>query len=530
MLYERPLAACTRCGENILKARYDLQMLRETNWIEKVKQREPGLWRYHELLPLHSTDNIVSLGEGGTPLLHARNLGMMLGLKNLYIKDERQGPTHSFKDRQASVAISVMREQGIGEAVLASTGNVAIAYSAYAARAGIKMWAFLTSMVPGEKMREAAIYGGEVIKVTGTYDQAKIVAESFARSKGLYMDKGIKSIAAVESMKTLAFEIAQQLNWRTPDWFIQAVSGGMGPIGVAKGFEELIALGLVDRMPALGIVQAAGCAPMINAYKGGRRVATPVENPQTLVATLSTGNPGRSYELLFDLINEHGGTMEDATDEETFNALRLLARTEGLSVEPATAVAFAGLIKLARRGIIKQDELIVINCSGHTFPVEKHILGDEYARNLDVSAQAHRISLPEEGLLSALEQMEERIHRIVVIEDNPDAGRLISRILKIQGRYEVHVASGGADGVVMVDRIKPDLVITDLMMPDVDGFSVINALKSDPNTATIPIIVLTAKELTVYERERLSGQIESLLQKGSFMDEQLLQSIIDALR
>lgn len=394
MFYERPLAACSRCGENILKARYDLQMLRETGWIEKVKQREKGLWRYHELLPLHNTENIVSLGEGGTPLLHARNLGMMLGLKNLYIKDERQGPTHSFKDRQASVAISVMREQGIGEAVLASTGNVAIAYSAYAARAGIKIWAFLTSMVPGEKMREAAIYGGEVIKVTGTYDQAKIVAESFARSKGLYMDKGIKSIAAVESMKTLAYEIAQQLDWRSPDWFIQAVSGGMGPLGVAKGFEELIELGLVDRMPALGIVQASGCAPMINAYKGGRRVATPVENPQTLVATLSTGNPGRSYELLFDLINEHGGTMEDATDEETFNALRLLARTEGLSVEPATAVAFAGLIKLARRGIIKQDELVVINCSGHTFPVEKHILGDEFARHLDVSAQAHRILAP----------------------------------------------------------------------------------------------------------------------------------------
>jgi threonine synthase len=255
-----------------------------------------------------------------------------------------------------------------------------------------------------------------------------------------------------------------------------------------------------------------------------------VESPQTVIATLSTGNPGRSYQLLFDTISQHGGAMEDATDEEAFEALRLLARTEGISVEPATAVAFAGLIKLAQRGFLRPDAVVVINCSGHTFSVEKQILGDQYARLVDVSAQTQRISLPEEGLLAALEQMEERIRRVVVIEDNPDAGRLIGRILKMQGNYEVHLASGGAEGVVLVEQVLPDLVITDLMMPDIDGFSVIDALKSDSHTAGIPIIVLTAKELTVHERERLSGKIESLLQKGSFMDEELLQSIVDALR
>ncbi len=528
--YTRPMAACPECGENILKARYDLDYLRETRWIERIAEREPGLWRYHELLPIYDTRNIVSLGEGWTPLLHARNLGMMIGLKNLYIKDERQGPTASFKDRQASVAISAMREQGINEAVVASTGNVAIAYSAYAARAGIKMWTFLTSMVPGEKMRECAIYGGEVIKVTGTYDQAKVVAASFADSKGLFLDRGIKSIAAVESMKTMAFEMVEQLGWRSPDWFIQSVSGGMGPIGVAKGFEELIALGVVDKMPALGVVQSQGCAPMVRAFKNGQRVATPVENPQTVIATLSTGNPGRAYELLYDLIGQNGGSMEDASDEEAFNATRLLARTEGLSVEPATAVAFAGLFKMARRGIIKPDEIVVINCSGHTFPVETQILGDRFAHLVDVSEQGARISVPEEGLLSALEQMEEAIRRVVVIEDNPDAGRLISRILQARGNYEVHLADGGAEGIVLVERVHPDLVITDLMMPDIDGFKIIDALKADENTRHIPIIVLTAKELTVQERERLNGQIESLLQKGSFMDEDLLQSIVDALK
>ncbi|MFQ3537096.1 MAG: threonine synthase [Aggregatilineales bacterium] len=527
--YDRPLSACPKCGESILRARYDLAALRRSGWIDKVMAREAGLWRYHELLPLYETQNIVSLGEGGTPLLQARNLGMLLGLKHLYIKDERQGPTASFKDRQASVAISVMRERGIREAVVASTGNVAIAYSAFAARAGIKLWAFLTSMVPGEKMREAALYGGEVIKVTGTYDHTKVVANGFAKQRGLYVDRGIKSIAAVESMKTMAFEIAQQLGWRSPDWFIQAVSGGMGPIGVAKGFEELIELGLADKIPALGVIQSAGCAPMVRAFKNGRTVATPVEDPQTVIATLSTGDPGRAYEQLNNLIIAHGGTMEEATDEEAFNALRLVARTEGLSVEPATAVAFAGLIKLARRGIIKPDQLVVINCSGHTFPVEKQILGDQFARSVDVSEQSGKISLPAEGLLAALEQMETTARRVVVIEDNTDAGRLIERILKMRGNYEVHLANGGAEGVVLVERLKPDVVITDLMMPDIDGFSVIDALKADPNTAHIPIIVLTAKELTAHERLRLNGQIERLLQKGSFMDEDLLQSIVKAL-
>lgn len=527
--FEQPLAACPRCGENILEAKYDLAALRESGWLESLKGRPPGLWRYHELLPIYKTENIVSLGEGSTPLIKAENLGAMLGLKNLYIKDERQGPTGSFKDRQASVAVSVMRERGIHEAVVASTGNVAIAYSAFAARAGIKMWAFLTSLVPGEKMREVAIYGGEVIKVTGTYDQTKIVANRFAQSKNLYVDRGIKSIAAVESMKTMAYEIAEQLGWRTPDWFIQAVSGGMGPLGVVKGFRELQELGAIDRLPSIGIIQSSGCAPMVNAFKQNARVAVPVENPETIIATLSTGDPGRAYQLLYDIIQQNGGDMESATDEEAFNATRILARTEGLSVEPATAVAFAGLFKLVRSGAIKPDEVVVINCSGHTFPVETQILGDQYARNIDVSRVGGAPRLPEEGLLSALEQMEAAVKSIVIVEDNQDAARLIQRILTTRRDYETHLAFNGQEGIALIKQVHPDLVITDLMMPGVDGFSIIEAMKADEALRTIPVIVITAKELTIKERERLSGHVNSLLQKGTFLNEDLLQSIVKAL-
>ncbi len=151
------------------------------------------------------------MGEGGTPLFPASNLGMMLGLNHLYIKDERQGPTASFKDRQAAVTMAALKEAGVTEAVVASTGNVAIAYSAYGARAGIKIWAFLTSLVPAAKMHEVALYGTQVVKVTSTYDQAKHLAAEFARKQGLYLDRSARSMLNVEAMKTMAYEIAEQL-------------------------------------------------------------------------------------------------------------------------------------------------------------------------------------------------------------------------------------------------------------------------------------------------------------------------------
>ncbi len=529
MPYDRPTPECPKCGENILKAYYDLEPFKEGRWAAAIRERQPNIWRYHELLPLHDTKNIVTMGEGATPLLKVPQLGSMLGLKNLYIKDERQGPTGSFKDRQASVAISVMREMGITEAVVPSTGNVAMAYAAYAARAGIKLWVFLTSLVPGDKMREVALYGAEVIKVTGTYDETKLVANRFAKSKNLYEDRGIKSIAAVESMKTMAYEIAEQLDWRTPDWFIQGVSGGMGPIGVVKGFEELRVMGMVDKVPGIGIVQSSGCAPMVTAWKDRQPIATPVESPTTVIATLSTGNPGRAYQLLWDVMNEYGGTAEYATDEEAFNALRVVARMEGISIEPATGVTFAGLFKLVRSGQIKPDDVVVVNCSGHTFPVEKHILGDQWKRDVDVSPVGGQINLPTEGLLSALEQVRKDVNRVLVIEDTVEAARLVQRVLQARGNFQVDIAYNGAEGLRMVREKRPDLVITDIMMPGMDGFQVIDEINNDDELGDIPIIVLTAKELTAYERERLGGQIEALLQKGSTMDEDLLESILEAL-
>lgn len=534
---DKNISGCPKCGENILEARYDLSELVVDGWLADLKERKAGLWRYHEVLPIYDTQNVVSLGEGGTPLIKSKALAASLGLKNLYIKDERQGPTGSFKDRQATVAISALREMGVDELVVASTGNVAIAYAAYCARAGIKLWAFFPSLAPGDKMREAAVYGAEVIKITGTYDQTKELAARFAKTKGVFLDKGIKSVAAIEAMKTMAYEIAEQLGneleggqrWRSPDWFLQGVSGGMGPIGVGKGFREMVDFDILDKMPAMGIIQSTGCAPMVEAFGRGQRIATPVENPQTIIATLATGNPGRAYELLYDYVDQFGGTFVSATDEEAFNAIRVLARQDGMSVEPATGVTFAGLFKLVRQGIIKPDDVVVVNCSGHTMPVETQILDEQWQRSVDLSQKAKAPVLPEEGLLSALEQMESTVKRIVIVEDNQDAARLISRILQARGGYEVHTANEGGEGIATIRAVRPDLVVTDLMMPGVDGFTLIDAMKSDETMSHIPIVVVTAKELTVKERARLSGQIDLLLQKGSFIDEEFVESLISRL-
>jgi threonine synthase len=535
---DKSVAGCPNCGENILEARYDFGDMNPTEWVAQLKERRNSLWRYHEVLPIYDIDNIVSLGEGSTPLIKSKALAALLGLKHLYIKDERQGPTGSFKDRQATVAISALKEMGVDELVVASTGNVAIAYAAYGARSGIKLRAFFPSLTPGEKMREAALYGAEVIKITGSYDQTKEIAARIAKTKGIFLDRGIKSVAAIEAMKTMAYEIAEQLGeeledgegWRSPDWFLQGVSGGMGPIGVGKGFREMVDFGLLDKMPAMGLIQSAGCAPMVEAFQRGQRIATPNENPQTIIATLATGNPGRAYELLYDYVDEWGGHFIAASDEEAFNATRILARNEGISVEPATGVTFAGLFKLVQEGIIKPDDVVVVNCSGHTLPVETRILGDQWQQTVKVSQNSNMPVLPEEGLLSALEQVEDQVRRIVIVEDNVDAARLIQRILQARGKYEVYLSHDGAQGIDMITNLLPDMVITDLMMPGTDGFTVIDTMKSNPDLAHIPIVVVTAKELTAKERARLNNQVDMLLAKGSSLDEDFIEDIVTRLK
>lgn len=501
---------CERCQNDWLEASYDYAAFKTSVAAGELRDLPWSLWRYAAVLPIAAPAEPLMVG--GTPLHHARRYGATVGHQHIYIKDERYGPTNSFKDRQAALAVAALGAAGNAECVIASTGNAAVAYAAACAAAGIKLWVFMTSMVPEAKLREAALFGAEVIKVSGNYDQTKQIAADFAQTRGIPYDRGANSIPAREAMKTIAYEISEQLGWRAPDWYIQAVSGGLGPLGVARGFDELHAMGLTQRVPALGIVQADGCAPMVHAFKAGLSVATKVV-PTTRIAILSTGDPGKTYTRLWHTTQKAGGAMESVSDEAAFVAMNTLARTEGISVEPATAVAFAGFEKMLQQGQIAPDAVVVINCTGHTFPVDKHVLADEWHITVHVSDDQQ--AAPQEGLEAALENLNERATTVLLIDDNPDDAALVQRILERRKSYRVFRAQNGADGIQQAVQRLPDAIVLDLMMPQVDGFAVLATLKHNPRTKNIPIIVVSAKDITPAERSQLAAQAEAVYQKGS---------------
>jgi len=521
------VAVCAECRSEWLEPHYDYAAFRR-DILRGLPGRPSNLWRYHDVLPVADPLSLDLNSAGGTPLQHSRRYAEMLGMPHLYLKDERHGPTSSFKDRQACVSVAAMLEAGIHECVIASTGNAAVAYAAACARGGIKLWVFMTSLVPQDKLRETALFGAEVVKVSGNYDQTKQIAADFAARRGLHLDRGARSIPARESMKTIAYEIVEQLGWRAPDWYFQSVSGGLGPLGVYHGFQELHAMGLIDRVPALGVIQAEGCAPMVRAFKAGKKAADPV-TPETLIAILSTGDPGKTYTYLWALTQKYGGAMESVGDREAYDSMLKLAKTEGMAVEPAAAVAFAGVEKLAAQGRIRPDELAVINCTGHTFPVEKHVLGDRGAWSVDVHLSEDQKPAPREGLLAALDHLDERATTVLLIDDNPNDALLIRRLLEAKKKYRVFHAADGLDGLAQARQRLPDLIVMDLTMPGLDGFSTLEELRADKRTRDIPVIVVSAKDITAEERRRLSGHIEALYQKGSLSPRAFVDQVVQVL-
>jgi threonine synthase len=295
---------------------------------------------------------------------------------------------------------------------------------------------------------------------------------------------------------------------------------------VYQGFKELLNMGLIDKVPKLAIIQTEGCAPMVNAFKAGKDTAEAII-PQTSIIILSTGDPGKAYTYLWNLTQQFGGVMEAVTDAEAFSAMRTLAKSEGMAVEPATAVAFAGFEKLTNNGVIKSDEMVVINCTGHTFPVEKHVLGDQWA--VDVHLSKDQSPAPREGLQAALEHLDEKTTTVLLIDDNADDALLIRRLLEGKKSYRVYHAKEGWEGLAMARQKLPDLIVTDLTMPGMDGFGLVEELKLDPRTKTIPVIVVSAKDITTEERKRLNGHIEAVYQKGSLPPRKFVDQVVQVI-
>ena len=340
------------------------------------ESREKTYWRYFELLPIADKSNVVSLNAGLTPLQHADKLGAKLGLKNLYIKNDSVNPTFSFKDRPAGVAVSRAKETRLKAVGCASTGNLASATAAHAAKAELPCYIFAPSDIEHVKIAQALSYGAEFVAVDGTYDDANRVASIIGDSKGI----GVVNINMrpyyVEGSKTLAYEVAEQMGWQVPDSLVIPVGSGAMLNAICKGFEELHALGLIDSPRNIKIIaaQPRGCAPIVDAFKRNSDEVIPVERPETIAKSLAIGDPGDGLYVLKRL-KQYNGLAEEANDNEITDSILLLAKTEGIFTEPAGGVSVAVTKKLIEEGKIQKDERVVCYVTGNGLKTTEAIIG-----------------------------------------------------------------------------------------------------------------------------------------------------------
>lgn len=337
---------------------------------------EKTYWRYFELLPIKDKNNIVSINSGFTPLQKSTNLSTDLRLKSLYIKNDSVNPTFSFKDRPAGVAVSRAKEINLKAVGCASTGNLASATAAHAAVARLPCYIFAPADLEPVKISQALAYGAEFVAVEGTYDDANRVASVIGDSKGI----GIVNINMrpyyVEGSKTLAYEVAEQLNWQVPDYLVIPVGSGAMLNAICKGFEELCEIGLVNDVSNLKIIAAQphGCSPIVDAFKSNSNEIFPVEKPNTIAKSLAIGDPGDGIYVLKRLKQYHG-IAESATNQEIVNGILKLSKTEGIFTEPAGGVSVAVLQKLVESGKIDRDANIVCYVTGNGLKSTEAIVG-----------------------------------------------------------------------------------------------------------------------------------------------------------
>ncbi|MDW3603674.1 MAG: threonine synthase [Nitrososphaeraceae archaeon] len=337
---------------------------------------EKTYWRYFELLPIKDKNNIVSINSGFTPLQKSTNLSTDLRLKSLYIKNDSVNPTFSFKDRPAGVAVSRAKEINLKAVGCASTGNLASATAAHAAVARLPCYIFAPADLEPVKISQALAYGAEFVAVDGTYDDANRVASVIGDSKGI----GIVNINMrpyyVEGSKTLAYEVAEQLNWQVPDYLVIPVGSGAMLNAICKGFEELCEIGLVNDVSNLKIIAAQphGCSPIVDAFKSNSNEIFPVEKPNTIAKSLAIGDPGDGIYVLKRLKQYHG-IAESATNQEIVNGILKLSKTEGIFTEPAGGVSVAVLQKLVESGKIDRDANIVCYVTGNGLKSTEAIVG-----------------------------------------------------------------------------------------------------------------------------------------------------------
>jgi threonine synthase len=351
------------CGKPLMVA-YDLERAALTLTHESLAGRGPNLWRYREVLPVEDDANILTLGEGFTPLIKAERLGAQLGMNNLFIKDEALNPTGSFKARGMAVAISMAKELGVKKLAVPSAGNAAGALAAYAAKAGIPAFIFMPNDTPKANIIECRQTGAHVTLIDGLItDCGKIVAERKA-AEGWFDVSTLKEPYRVEGKKTMGYELAEQMKWELPDVILYPTGGGTGLIGMWKAFDEMERMGWIDsRRPRMVTVQAEGCAPIVRAFAAGANSGADVPDAHTVASGLRVPKAIGDF-IMLDILRKSGGTAVSVTDEELLLAVKEIGSAEGIFAAPEGAACLPALKTLLARGDVAHTDRVVLFNTG----------------------------------------------------------------------------------------------------------------------------------------------------------------------
>jgi threonine synthase len=355
---------CPNCQAPLL-ARYDLEVARKILDRDEFRYRPRGMWRWRELLPVQEPENMITLGEGDTPLLQLTNLGPELGLSHLYVKDESLNPTGSFKARGLAAAVSKAKELGITKVIIPTAGNAGGAMAAYAARGGLKAHIFMPKDTPAANIEESRIAGATVILIDGLISEAAGMAGEKARAEGWFDVSTFKEPYRTEGKKIMGYELAEFFDWELPDVIIYPTGGGTGLVGMWKAFKEMDAMGWLKdtKFPRMVAVQADGCAPVVKAFQENASFCDFWTDAQTIASGLRVPKSFADQLILSD-IRESNGNAVAVSDESILEAQKYLAYKEGIFAAPEGAATLAGLQKLIKEGWISPDERIVLFNTG----------------------------------------------------------------------------------------------------------------------------------------------------------------------
>jgi threonine synthase len=355
---------CPQCNAPLV-AHYDLDSARNHLDREAVHPAQEKMWRWFPLLPVRQSTNIVSLGEGDTPTLHLPNLGPILGMPRLYLKDESSNPTGSFKARGLAAAVSKAKELGVQKVIIPTAGNAGGALAAYASRAGMQASIWMPADTPKSNILESRIAGAEVNLVDGLISDAARMAGEQALREDWFDMSTFKEPYRLEGKKVMGYEIAEAFRWRLPDVILYPTGGGTGLVGIWKAFAELNALGWLEtqHLPRMIAVQAAGCAPVVRAFEAGAQTCEFFSGAQTRASGLRVPK-SFADRMILSTLRESGGAAVAVDDNSIFAAQARLARTEGIFCAPEGAATLAGLQELLRRGTIHPSETVVLLNTG----------------------------------------------------------------------------------------------------------------------------------------------------------------------